>query len=101
AALHIPEGDHAASPPRGQGLAVGAEGQRVRQVVFPTLLFLPRGWVPQPQRLIVAGGGQGPAVGAERERVNPPTVAFEPPPFLAGSHLPEPDRVVIVPAGGS
>ena len=56
------------------------------------------GRVPQPRRLVVAGGGEQPPVRAERHAADPAVVAGQGAQALAGGRVPQPRRLVV--AGG-
>jgi hypothetical protein len=56
--------------------------------------FLTGGRIPDPDRVVPAGGGQPGAVWGDRHRLPAAGVAGEGVAFLTGGRIPDPDRVV-------
>ena len=94
--LGVPQADGPVARAGGQGLAVGAEGQRpdVKRVPREPDNHLPPGQVPQPHRPVAAGRHQARALGVEGRCVHGFGVPVQ---FLAFpcAHIPHPDDAVL------
>src|SRR5262249_54859646 len=95
----IPEADRFARG--GNRSSVGRKGDGEHDVIMSdALMELSAGsYIPNADRVILAGRGQGPAVGREGDGRDRALVPFEPAALLTGRQVPQADGVVPTPGG--